>query len=111
LVRFFSKIPLQPQNFVHQFEFYYQVVGFLVVLGYRLEDQLCLTVEVVMLTFIQFLPPFLAAGLGKSGKDRLTEAAGLVIHDKQIEGWCDTFLLQNCTKPLESNFFDYVSFF
>jgi hypothetical protein len=69
LVRFLPKVSLQPQNLVHQFELHYQVVGLLVVLRYRLEDQLSLSVEVVVLAFIQFLPPFLAAGLGKSSED------------------------------------------
>ena len=69
MVRFLPKVSLKPQNLVHEFEFYYEVIGLLVVLWYRLEDQFCLPVEVIVLAFIQFLPPFLSAGLGKSGQD------------------------------------------
>jgi len=34
MVGFFPEIPLQSKYFIHKFELYYQVVGFLVVLGH-----------------------------------------------------------------------------
>jgi len=64
-----------------------------------------------VLALIQLLPPFLAARFGKFGKNLLTDAAGLVINNEQIKGWRNTFLLQNETKPLESNLFSDYGFF
>ena len=64
-----------------------------------------------MFALIQLLPPFLAARFGKFGKNLFTDVAGLVINNEQIKGWCNTFLLQKETKPLESNFFSDYGFF